>query len=144
MMNLNQEAWNQSLVTDLSTRAKTAATSYHKGPNAVFQENAFGLFAAKCRARHATLIVCCGQLNPILGRAIDPSLRVNMVDFLRSQAAHDTNIVLLEEARMPKQTEQDYDDLTHVNRAAQVKFSEFMADILQGLMHTNQTMQAAR
>jgi len=143
MMNLSQEEWNQSLLTDLATRAKIAAAGYHPGPNAVFQKNAFGVFAAKCRARHAVLIVCCGQLNPILGRVIDPSLRANMLAFLRHQAAQDTNIVLLEEAQMPVQTEQDYDDLTHVNRAAQVRFSEFMAGILDNLTHTNQPAQHA-
>jgi hypothetical protein len=143
MMNLRQEEWDQSLSTDLAARAKFAATGYATGPNTLFQKKAFGVLAAKCRERHALLIVCSGQLNPVFGRLLDPSLRADMVDFLRSQAAHDTNIVLLQEAQLPVQTEQDYDDLTHVNRAAQVKFSEFMADVLENLMHTTPPAQQA-
>jgi hypothetical protein len=143
MINLSQEEWNQSLVTDLAVRAKTAAAGYHFGPNTVFQKNAFGVFAAKCRSRHAVLIVCCGQLNPILSRALDPALRLDMLAFLHGQAALDTNIVLLEQSQMPVQTEQDYDDLTHVNKAAQVQFSEFMAGILDNLMSTNHPAQHA-
>jgi hypothetical protein len=138
MMNLSQEEWNQSLATDLASRAKTAGASYHFGPGTVFQKKAFGVFAAKCRERHAVLIVCCGQNNPILGRAIDPSFRADMLAFLRGQAAQDTNIVLLEEAQMPNQTEKDYDDLTHVNPAAQVRFSEYIAGVLENLMRSDQ------
>jgi hypothetical protein len=137
MMNLSQEDWNQSLATDLTARARSAAASYHAGPNTVFQKKAFGVLAAKCRQRHAVLIVCCGQLNPIFGRMLDPSLRADMVAFLRGQAAQDTNIVLLDRAQMPVQTEMDYDDLTHVNKAAQARFSEFMAGVLENLMRTN-------
>jgi hypothetical protein len=138
MMNLSQEEWNQSLITDLAARARIAVAAYQLGPNTVFQKKAFGVFAAKCRERHAVLIVCCGQMNPILGRVLDPSLRADMLAFLRGQAAQDTNIVLLEQAQMPVQTEKDYDDLSHVNTAAQVRFSEFMADVLENLMRTNQ------
>jgi hypothetical protein len=61
-----------------------------------------------------------------------------MLAFLRAQAAQDSNIVLLEEAQMPLQTEKDYDDLTHVNRAAQVRFSEFLAGFLENLMRASQ------
>jgi hypothetical protein len=143
IMNLSQEKWNQSLVTDLAGRAKIAAAPYHLGPNTDFQKTAFGVFADKCRQRHAVLIVCCGQLNPILGRMTDPSLRADLVAFLRAQAAQDTNIVLLEQAQMPQQTETDYDDLTHVNKAAQVRFSEFMGDVLEKLMGTNQSSSHA-
>ena len=77
-------------------------------------------------------------MNPVLARAIEPSLRADMLAFLRGQAAQDTNIVLLDEADLPPQTEKDYDDLTHVNQAAQMRFSEFIAGVLEKLMHPNQ------
>jgi hypothetical protein len=137
LMNLSQDEWNQSLSTDLATRGRTVAAAYHFGTITDFQKKSFGVFADKCRARHAVLIVCCGQLNPFLGRAIDPSLRPDMLAFLRSQAAQDTNIVFLDESQMPVQTEKDYDDLTHVNTNAQVRFSEFMVGVLEKLMQTN-------
>jgi hypothetical protein len=139
MMNLNQEQWNQSLATDLASRARTAAADYHIGPDAAFQKRAFGAFALKCRQRHAKLIVCCGHNNPILDRAIDPSLHADMLAFLRAQAAKDTNILLLEEAQMPLQTEKDYDDLSHVSTAAQVQFSQYMAGVLENLMQARQS-----
>jgi hypothetical protein len=137
IMNLSQEEWNQSLVPDLATRARTAVVPYYFGPNTVFQKKAFCVFAARCRERHAVLIVCCGQLNPILGRMVDPSFRAGMLAFLRGQAAQDTNIVLLEQAQMPAQTEKDYDDLTHVNTATQARFSDFIVGVLENLMQTN-------
>ncbi len=139
LMNLSQEEWNNSLDQDLAKRARAAAAGYHLGPGTVFQEKAFGVFAAKCRQRHATLIACCGQMNPVFGRAIDPSVRAEMLAFLRHQAACDTNIVLLEEPAMPRQTEKDYDDLTHVTTTAQVRFSQYMAGVLENLMHTSQS-----
>jgi hypothetical protein len=138
MMNLSQEEWNQSLATDLAQRARTAAAGHTRGPNTVFQKNSFNAFAAKCRERHAVLIVCSGQNNPIFDRAVDPSFRADMLAFLRAQATQDTNIVLLEAAQMPVQTEKDYEDLTHVNVAAQVRFSEYMAGVLENLMRSNQ------
>jgi hypothetical protein len=138
MMDLSQEEWNQSLDKDLAGRARFAEAGYHVGPDTVFQKKAFGVFAAKCRERHSVLIVCCGQMNPVLARAIEPSLRADMLAFLRGQAAQDTNIVLLDEADLPPQTEKDYDDLTHVNQAAQMRFSEFIAGVLEKLMHPNQ------
>jgi hypothetical protein len=139
MMDLNQEEWNQSLPTDLLQRARTAATTLTLGSRTDFQEAAFAVFAAKCHERHATLIVCCGQNNPILERATEPARRADMLAFLRRQASQDTNIVLLDEAEMPQQTEKDYDDLTHVNVAAQARFSEFMAGVLESLMRTNRS-----
>ena len=143
MMNLSQEEWDQSLVTDLATRARTAAAVYHLGPNTVFQKKAFDVFAAKCRQRHAVLIVCCGQVNPILARMMDPSLRADLLAFLRGRAAEDTNIVLLEPAQLPVQTEKDYLDLNHVNTAAQARFSEFIAGVLDNLMRTNRPLEHA-
>jgi hypothetical protein len=144
MMNLSQEEWNQSLVTDLAARARAAAAVYHLGPNTDFQKKAFDVFAAKCRHRHAVLVVCCGQVNPILARVMDPSLRADLLAFLRGRAAQDPNIVLLEPAQLPVQTEKDYVDLNHVNTAAQAQFSEFIAGVLDDLMRTNRPVSRQR
>jgi hypothetical protein len=143
MMNLKQQEWNQSLELDLAQRARSVAEGYKIGPDTFFQEKAFGALAAKCRRRHAVLIVCCGQMNPLLGRVLDPSLRAEMLAFLRGEAAGDTNIVLLEPAQMPPQTEKDYDDLNHVNPATQARFSEYMAGVLENLTRSNQPARRA-
>jgi hypothetical protein len=78
-------------------------------------------------------------MNPILGRLIDPSLRAEMLAFLRGQAAQDPNIILLDQAQMPVQTEKDYDDLSHVNTAAQVRFSVFMSGRLEDFLNNPPT-----
>jgi lysophospholipase L1-like esterase len=42
---------------------------------------------------------------------------------------------------LPAQTEADYEDLTHVNPAAQSRFSEAIARLLQKLGQTQHHMQ---
>lgn len=134
ILGLNQERRDQALSADLAERAKTAAAGYRLGPESDFQKKAFALFARKCRERHARLVLCCGQLNPILGRALDPALRPDMMAYLRDLASHDSNIILLEESQLPVQTEKDYQDLTHVDEANQVRFTEYMEKVLQKLL----------
>jgi hypothetical protein len=129
------------LSTNLAQRAKAMASGFQAGPESDFQKNAFSVFAQRCREQHRILIVCCGQFNPILGRALDPALRSDMLAFLRNQAAHDATIVLLDESDLPKQTEADYDDLTHVNEAAQIRFTEFIAGVMQKLLRKGQAGQ---
>ena len=136
ILGLNQARRDQSLSADLAERAKTAATGYHIGTESDFQKKAFALFARKCRERHARLVLCCGQLNPILGRALDPALRPDMLACLHDLASHDSNIILLEESQLPVQTEKDYKDLTHVDEATQVRFTEYMETVLQKLLNT--------
>jgi hypothetical protein len=70
-------------------------------------------------------------------------LHADMLAFLRAQAAKDTNILLLEEAQMPLQTEKDYDDLSHVSTVAQVQFSQYIAGVLENLMHTSHSPATA-
>jgi hypothetical protein len=141
IQSLRQEQYDQSLSTNLAQRAKAMASGFQAGPESDFQKNAFSVFAQRCREQHRTLIVCCGQFNPILGRALDPALRSDMLAFLRNQAAHDATIVLLDESDLPKQTEADYDDLTHVNEAAQIRFTEFIAGVMQKLLRKGQAGQ---
>ncbi len=136
ILGLNQARRDQSLSADLAERARTAATGYHIGTESDFQKKAFDLFARKCRERHARLVLCCGQLNPILGRALDPALRPDMLAYLHDLASHDSNIILLEETQLPVQTEKDYKDLTHVDKATQVRFTEYMETVLQKLLNT--------
>jgi hypothetical protein len=138
-LGLNQERRDQTLSADLSERAKTAAVGYRIGQESDFQKRAFELFAKKCQERQARLVLCCGQLNPILGRALNPALRPDMLAFLHGLAAHDTNIILLEESQMPVQTEDDYLDLTHVNETSQIRFTHYIETVLQKLPLTTPT-----
>jgi len=136
ILGLNQERRDLTLSADLAERAKSAATNYHLGSESDFQKRAFEVFARKCRERHARLVLCCGQLNPILSRALDPGLRPDMLTYLHKLASQDPNIVLLDESQLPVQTEKDYKDLTHVNEAGQVRFTEYIETVLQKLLIT--------
>jgi hypothetical protein len=59
-----------------------------------------------------------------------------MLACLRDLARRDPNIILLEESQLPVQTEKDYMDLTHVDQANQVRFTEYMETVLQKLLLT--------
>jgi hypothetical protein len=132
-LNRAQQQRDAALETDLAARARQAAVSYGFGPHSNLQKETLIRFATKCRERGSRLVICCGQLNPLLGRALDPALRADMIAFLRDQAQKDKNIVLLEESELSKQTEADYEDLTHVNAAARLRFSQYIADVLEKL-----------
>jgi hypothetical protein len=135
--NLPQEQYNASLESDLAERAQHIAQYFSFGPKCSFEKRAFATFAEMCRGRHCRLVVCCGQLNPVLERALDPALRSDMLSFLHEQAAKDPNIILLEGSELPRQVEGDYDDLTHVNEAARARFSRYIAEVLEKLTRAN-------
>jgi hypothetical protein len=89
-------------------------------------------------------MVCCGQFNPILERALNPALRADMVAFLHRLAANDPNIVLLEPPRMPEQRESDYEDLMHVTQEARARFTPYIADALRQLDGGNAAFSTGR
>ena len=143
MQDLGQRRWDQALDTNLDQRAKVDATNYCSNVRSEFEERAFRAFASKCRDRHSRLVICCGQLNPILEKSLDPRLRPEMLSFLREMAVEDSNITLLDESSLPRQDAQNYDDLTHVNAAAREQFSEFIAGVLDNLVHNRPALPAA-
>ena len=111
-MNLNQEEWNQSLNENLAERSLMAREAYRLGPGFEFQEKAFVAFAARCRRRPGVLL-----------------------RFLRDQSHSRFKHCPAGGNRMPVQTEKDYDDLSHINEAGQTRFSEYMAGVLEKLIH---------
>jgi hypothetical protein len=135
--NLKQAQYNATLESDLVERAQRQAKSFSLGPYCRFQKWAFATFAKMCRERGCRLVVCCGQTNPILDRALDPAVRRDMMAFLHEQAGQDPNLILLEDPQLPRQVKGDYDDLTHVNEAARARFSQYMAEALEKLARTN-------
>jgi hypothetical protein len=131
---VRQRQRDTTLSTNMHERVIEAAATYHGKEQSAFEMAAFELFVARCQAEHRTVVVCCGQVNPLLARELDPALRPQMVSFLKSLAAHHDNVVLLEESALPKQTPEDYEDLTHVNPEAQVRFTEALGDVLEKLI----------
>jgi len=122
-----------SLGSDLPQRATVWAAAIRADPQSDFCFAAFDTFVAHCRSERRRVILCCGQMNPILARQLDPALRPRMLAFLAQLATKYDNVVLLQEKDLPEQTEADYDDLAHANRAAQVRFTEALARILRDL-----------
>ena len=128
-----QARFDVALETSLAERAKRVAKTVDKGAIFEFNQRAFEDFAKQCRERHCQLIICCGQVNPILANAIDPTLRPAMIDYLHQQAAKDPNIILVEAPILPQHVEADYEDLTHVNLAARARCSAVIANVLADL-----------
>lgn len=108
---LRQRERDISLSTDFHDRAITAAGTCHAHAQSAFQMAAFEEFVARCQTRHRTVVLCCGQLNPVLARELDPALRPKMRSYLQSLATRYCNVVLLEESALPKQTPEDYEDI---------------------------------
>jgi hypothetical protein len=131
--NKAQERYDASLEGNLEDRARREAGGLAFGPESNFHKTSFAAFAKMCRERGCRLIVCCGQLNPVAERALDPALRPDMMAFLHDLAAHDTNIALLEASQLPPQVEADYEDLTHVNAATRARFSQYIAEVVDKL-----------
>ena len=132
--NAAQADYDSALGNILELRAKRAAGEMHLGPGCDFNKREFEVFAQMCRKRGARWIICCGQSNPVLDRALDPALHQDMLAFLREEARKDTNIVLLEPSDLPAQDESDYVDLMHVNLETRQRFSEYMAGVLENLV----------
>jgi len=128
---LLQRERNAILSSDLPQRAIEAAAGYRIDDQSQFSFAAFENFINKCRSQNRTVVLCCGQLNPVLGRQLDPALRPKMVTSLRQLASKYSNVLVVEEAQLPAQAEKDYEDLTHVGPAAQTRFTEALAPILQ-------------
>jgi hypothetical protein len=130
---LRQRELESNLGPDLHQRALAAVPAYQIFDQAKFCFDAFEEFVVQCRARQRTVVVCCGQTNPILARALDPALRQRMLTFLRGLSAKYPNVVLLDERDLPIQTEADYEDLVHANTEAKTRFTEALGPKLQKL-----------
>jgi hypothetical protein len=126
---MEQRRYDLALDTDLRERVRRAAATYQMNEEMEFQRRAFREFVRRCELSQERVIILCGQLNPLFGDAIDPRLRQDMISFLRSLAREHTNISIVE--NLPPQGIEDYEDLTHVSKAGQERFTRFLADWLR-------------
>jgi hypothetical protein len=120
---IKQRQYDTALSTNLHERI--GHRIYAIDDESRFQQRALEDFVARAGAARQEVILLPGQLNPILGQKLPPSVRADMIAFLRALAAKHPHVSLVED--LPVQTEQDYDDLTHVNKAAQARFTQFLA-----------------
>ncbi len=130
---LRQTQLESSLGPDLHQRAIAAAPAYRVDEQSAFCFGAFEEFVAQCRTQKRTVVLCCGQTNPILAHQLDPALRARMLAFLRGLAARYGNVVLMDESDLPTQTEADYEDLVHATTNARTRFTAALAARLQRL-----------
>lgn len=135
---MRQRNRDASLDSDLNARAIQAGSAYRGDDQSEFCFHAFAAFVEKCRTHRRTVVACCGQLNPVLARQLNPALRLQMRAFLHKLAAENDNFILLDEDALPPQTESDYEDLTHVNAEAQVRFTKALEPVLQKLLIAKQ------
>lgn len=133
LADLRQRERNAALGTDLEQRAREAAPGFQEDAQSRFCMDAFERFVANCRAKRWKVVLCCGQLNPILERKLAPTLRPKMLSFLNILASKYDNVIVVAEQQLPAQSEQDYEDLTHVGPPARIRFTTAVAGILDKL-----------
>jgi len=132
MSQFKQQRHNLALETSLAERARQAARGYEVSAGSQFQRRAFEDFTVRCQRANQHLIVLCGQMNPLLGDALAPHLREEMLLFLRSLESQHANVTIVE--NLPRQVAEDYEDLTHVTKPAQERFTRFLAEWLRDFL----------
>ena len=129
---INQQRYDAALEVDLAERARRAAKVYGANEESRFQHRAFEEFVARCRRSNQRVIILAGQLNPLFGDAIEPRVRQEMIAFLRSLPGKHPNVTVIE--NLPRQTPEDYQDLTHVTKPIQERFTRFLAEWLRNVV----------
>lgn len=141
IVNLKQLQYDSSLQSDLEARARENAAAFHLSGVSDFEKQAFEDFVARCQQANRQVILLVGGYNPILARQIDPAIRADMMRFLDRLKSRYSRVVLVPQGDLPEQTPADYEDLTHVNRDMQRRFSTDLADRLPKLLSQGQAAQ---
>lgn len=139
---LEQSAYNAHLESSLEKRAQEIAPSYRRDAHSQFQMRAFEEFVQECENRGLRVILCCGQLNPVLSRHLDPSLRIEMQGWLRDLQRQHPKLALCFQEDLLVQTEKDYADLTHATLECQNKFTHQLAGWLEKMDAKSHSQQA--
>ena len=138
---IEQNTYNTQLATDLEQRAISVALDYRQDDQSRFQMQALEQFVIECERRGLRLVICCGQLNPVLSRHLNPSMRAEMVAWLKDLQKRHSKMVLWFQEDLLIQTEKDYADLTHVTPDCQQAFTRRLAGLLQTLNQSEDPQQ---
>jgi hypothetical protein len=141
VMQIRQAQYDAALDADLVSRATKTATLFRRDDSSVFQKRALEDFVARCKQRDRRVVLLVGGYNPILARQLDPTMRPEMIRFLEELQKRHTNLLLVSESELPRQTVADYDDLNHASLDMQRRFTEALAQLLQ--KHFDPTLQPA-
>lgn len=131
MTYIDQRTHNNSLDSDLMSRARSFAQLYSSGPNSAFQFSAFQDFADLCVQRNIRLIVLQGNLNPIVDSLLPPEIRLSMEDFLAELDASSDLVTVVDAQQFNPDSGAVYSDLTHVDTSTQHYFSTQFAEWLE-------------
>lgn len=133
MIKLPQTRFEAGLDADLEIRAEKAAPGFLRDSSvSSVQKQALERFVSRCEAANRRVILLIGDYNPILSRKLNPGLRPDMLGFLEELKARHPFLTLVSPAELPPQSAADYEDLFHVNKEAQRRFTEFLVEYLQG------------
>ena len=132
-----QQQYDIALQKDLDARAQETAAGFHVNAESDFQKQALEDFVARCQQANRRVVLLAGRYNPVLESRIEP-LHNDMVNFLNQLKSRYSVVSVISEPELPDQAAADYEDLSHVNREAQRRFTTAVARILgQFLPHAN-------
>lgn len=134
IVQLKQKQYDASLQPDLDARARESASKFHLGAESEFQKRAFEDFVARCQRANRRVILIAGGHNPVLARRIDPAIRADMLNFLHKLQKHYPAVTVVPQTDLADQTSADYDDLSHVNKDMQRRFTTALAKRLDGFL----------
>jgi hypothetical protein len=122
-----QAKYDENLETNLVKRAELIAPKFRLGTDEKLQKAAFEAFLSEATAQKRRVILVEGQLNPLLAQRVNPAIRADMKQFLRTMAQKYSNVILIPEDQLPRQEASDYKDLTHVTPDAEQRFTEWFS-----------------
>ena len=105
------------------------AAPYAINAESQFHQGALEDFVTRAGQLGQSVVLVAGQFNPKFARQLDPKIREDMMKFLHALAARHPHVTLLE--NLPPQTEADYEDMTHLTKDAQARFTAWLAAQLE-------------
>jgi hypothetical protein len=128
---LKQAEYNEALDTNLVKRAEETAKNVKRGAHTALEKRAFERFLQETKIRGSRVLILAGQLNPVLGERIDPTMRPEMLQFLHEMGQKYSHMALIDGAPFLANVADDYQDLTHITPEAQERFTVALADLLR-------------
>jgi hypothetical protein len=129
-LELPQQQYDKSLPSNLEDRAQAFASRFQKSDESDFQKKAFENFIARCQQANRKVILLSGSYNPLLSSRIEPAVHEEMLKFLSDLRDRYSVVRLVPAADLIRQTPSDYEDLNHVNRETQQRFTAALAGLI--------------
>ena len=140
MVGLEQMRHDQGLSTNLHDRAKIVAAGFRDDETTEVQKAAFRAFIAECKRLRVKLVLCAGQLNPLVYGYLTPSCREGYLGFLRQIQEANPHVAVLVPETLGWHTPETYLDLTHITKPEQTRFTLQLSAWLQQNLDTLQPL----